>query len=173
MTEANNRVTTKLEPNARRVAYAAAGSKAGRPVLQCVRIADNKIQAADGFILAESPIKTEGDGEVLIRADVLAKVKSSKALDGMVVVSSNGKVTIMSDITVETHPVEGSYPKFELLYPKQEPVFKIAFGGKLLAKMAKIAGDNIIKLTFYGTEHPCKFESADITGLLMPVHLGE
>jgi len=161
-------VSTKLDADARRVVYAAA-TKDARIELECVRIADNKIQAADGFMLAEAEIETEGEGEVLIEVRELAKVKNSKELGGVVVVS-NDRITLVGETTLEVRQVEGSFPKFEKIYPKGEPVFQIAFASKMLAKMAKIAGDNTIDLTFYGSERPCKFESGNITGLLMPVH---
>ena len=159
-------ITATIDRDAKRVAFAAATDQA-RPVLGCVRIADNKIQAADGYIMAESVIKTEGGGSVLIDAALLKKIKVNK-YTGSIAANFNGDVTLTGDMVITTEPQPGTFPNVSQLYPKGDVVLKIAFGGKKLAQLAKIVGDNLVTLEFYGKSSPVKFTSGDITGLLMP-----
>jgi len=62
----------------------------GRPVLNCVKIEDGEIAAADGYMLVRKAVKIEGNGSMLIPGKTLRKASSALVSENLLITSENG-----------------------------------------------------------------------------------
>ena len=110
----------KLTKDQRAVANAAT-KETSRPVLHCVHIKKGLIEAADGFILVQKKIDYDGEEEVLLNIDEFKKLKDSKPLRGVILISSTeeNKVKTLGQDEVILEKQSGTFPKTELLIPSE------------------------------------------------------
>lgn len=142
------------------------------PSLHCVHVTKGKIQATNGYILAERKIDYDGDNTLLDISDI-AGHNDSKGLGGVVYTQDGENIKATGrDINI-IKPAEGNFPNTEHLYPTEEPVFKIALGRSQLLALLKCLDkcEELIKFYFYDKEKPAKLtQGEDFTGLIMPMH---
>lgn len=145
-----------------------------RPTLRCVHIKKNIIEAANGFIFTQKKIDYQYDEELLIDRDEFINHKPTK-FRRIVHYDSNSDETIiaMGKFTNIFKPYNGDFPNTEQLYPKKEPVFRIALSKiHLKTLIDSLDTDNeAIKFSFYGEHEPVVFQSNNETtkGCIMPM----
>ena len=165
-----------LDQEAVRIAYCAAKSEA-RPVLQCVRIGEGEIAAADGFILARKPIPTEPEsGEViLVKAEDILKAKREWKAKSLAIESDSIDRAVIKDetgsCTMETELVQGNFPDIDKFFPATDEKARIALAKDYLALISKIAAadENIVKLKIREAAEPVEFTIGKTRGLVMPM----
>jgi DNA polymerase III sliding clamp (beta) subunit (PCNA family) len=164
-----------LSKEQRQVIHAAATEET-RPVLAAACIRKDKLIAANGFVMAETTLEGihEEHEDLLIPAKDLLKAKDIKNM-GRIMFHNNGEAGKARLIDNEGEKVvtlvNGTFPNTELLWPKDEPKFRIGLSCEVLSTLLKVAGkDNFVKLTFYGENSPVKFEAprTESQGLIMP-----
>jgi len=151
----------------------AASKDTSRPPLHCVQVRKGLIEAANGYILAQRKIDYDGDN-ILLDIDSIARHKDCRSLGG-VVYSPNGEdIRALGEDEYIIKPQTMEFPNIDELYPKGEPVFKIALGRDQLLNMLKCLDkyENTIKFTFYSKTQPVKIETDDVKGLIMPIDMG-
>ena len=145
-----------------------------RPVLKNICIKGNEAMASNGYILARVEMKGGGSEQPLLYAPgnkLPAKVTTE-------ITSSNDKIKFTSGNTIsESCIVNESYPNVDQIYPKDDPVLKIAFNAeylRIISDLVKGSEDNRVELEFYGERSAMLFKGKskykeNVSGLLMPL----
>jgi len=113
------------------VAKAAGKFSEGRPYMECVRIGKGKVVAADGFMLAQSPVDYDGE-PVFVPSHMIPSGPCDVDMDGESV------RVITAEGTQETAHFAYEYPDTEKVWrieTKRKPKACVALNTALLRKM--------------------------------------
>jgi hypothetical protein len=151
-----------------------------RPILECVRIGEGKMVTADGFMLVVKPITTEGEGYILVLGRTILKAQQLLEYGSCTIESEGKNVTIKPvgelAIVLTDELDEGEFPRYEGLYPEDEPIAQIAIGIPLLKRLIECLppeDDVLIQLRIReGQGTPIEFVAGETSGLIMPMFVG-
>jgi len=113
------------------VAKAAGKFSEGRPYMECVRIGKGKVVAADGFMLAQSPVDYDGE-PVFVPSRIIPSGPCDVEMDGKTV------RVITAETTREAPHATYDYPDTEKVWrmeTKRKPKACVALNVALLRKM--------------------------------------
>jgi DNA polymerase III sliding clamp (beta) subunit (PCNA family) len=179
----------------------ACSDETGREKLQGVHVRpDGKLEASNGHILLQVAGPDIPDVEAPAAwnagADMRGKILSAESLKAVVKalpkksnlpilmcagIGPNGSADSAKAVyglngdggEVSVKLIPGEYPNTAQVWPKGEPVLKVAFAGKYLGMLAKLA-EVEVTFTFYGPDVAALVECSGerpITGLLMPLRI--
>lgn len=176
-----------LDSQAIKIAYAVAPPKVKRPILECVKIGNSKIVAADGFMLAIRTITTdpeEGE-EILIKAKALLEAKAILKAETLLIESQDGKTATISseskrenalNITITTDIVEGKFPMYQQVIPKSERKAYVALQANIVAKLLKTTSSDdgiAMKIKVREPADPVEIHIRDTDIYVMPYFVPE
>jgi len=153
-----------------------------RPIFTCVKIGNGEIVAADGYIMVRHPVKTEGEGEVMVRGKAILDARGVYPHGNLLLEQNGDEVTLKStdpqvtdpSLIVRTTVVNAHFPAFDKLYPTSEPTAFTALAPGLLRKLLDAVGDaSFIKFRIRGSRDPVEFIAGYASGLIMPMHIDD
>lgn len=162
-----------------------------RPVLECVKIGNGEIASADGFILVTKPVAiSDGDKPILVKGSTLLKAERLFRPNDCLLECVDNSVTLKAekgvkpgdilepDITITDRTVEGNFPQYGALFPKEKPIAELALDARLLKKLLNAIGEeNLIRFRIRGNSDkeeirvttPVEFCAGETNGLIMPM----
>jgi DNA polymerase III sliding clamp (beta) subunit (PCNA family) len=132
-----------------------------KPELQSVYLSGNKAVATDSFKLIEITRSREVTKPIMVRIPKGVKKIDNITPDGVI---ENGINKIQGEI------IEGSFPDYNQVIPKGEPVYKMTFSPEYLAVIIdsyKKAKE--VTLNFYGDNKPMMINENGVLTLIMPI----
>ena len=167
-----------LDREALQVALAAAPNDMTRPILECVRIGNGEILAADGFIIAKKHIETtpKKGKEILVKAQDIRE--AARIIQGNILLETlDDNVAVLKNeagtIQVKTLLLDGKYPKTNNVIPKKERKAYVALQKKLLFQILKIAEPTegiVLQFKIREPHEPIEVIADDTTMYVMPIY---
>ena len=162
-----------------RIAHAASKTDE-REELHCVRIANGKATACNGFLLAHTPVTGDTPELFLLAQDVLnagedrhgnVRIEAVKGQPEALII--RGQRAILSEgVAIETHLLEhGS----ENNYPATRRLAYVAIGIEQLRTLLDccLPEVRVIKLRIHGPNSQIEFVAGEIWGAFMPIYATE
>lgn len=167
-----------LDREALQIALAAAPSNMTRPILEHVRIGNGEILAADGFIIAKKPIKTDpkkGE-EILVSAQDIRE--AARIIQGSVFLETldDGTAALRNEaatIQLKTTLLEGEYPKTGSVIPKKERKAYVALQKRLLSQILEITKPTegiVLQFKIREPHEPIEVIADETTIYVMPMY---
>lgn len=88
-----------------------------RPILECVLFQDNKMVAADGFVLAMTAVDMP-ETNLLIHADTLSKLPKNAVRANLFLGESTATFEFDTGLTLTATTVKGKFPDYQQVIPK-------------------------------------------------------
>jgi len=132
-----------------------------KPELQSIYLTENKAIATDSFKLIEITRNESVEEPVIVRIP-----KGVRKIDN---IDQNGVITNGIN-TVQGEIIDGNFPDYKTVMPKNEPEYEITFSPEHLAVIIEsYKKEKSITLKFYGNEKPMMIQKNGVMTLLMPV----
>jgi len=157
-----------------------------RPMLQCLHFTKGKVEAADGFMLAERDLdlqEGEKKPEALLNFRMVKKIKPERRQEAILAIT-DGKANVNYQ-QPDGEPVEftpsisfgtlnGTFPNTDALWVTGEKKAQIAVSVGLLKKLiATLPLDGILRIGITNEKSPLEFECSNmdrpIKGMIMPM----
>jgi hypothetical protein len=179
-----DKMTIKLETHIEE----AASTDKSRPQLRGVYhdAQNGKIVAADGWIMAVVPVKSDGDDSAIVGLDTVKEAWRANKRGPELELSKNEVKFEEATGIVTSRTVEGHYPDYQQIIPKDEigdeGTITIALNPSLLLRLAKAMGASgkrsgvAITVRHVGNAMIVRPINGDVPkafGVIMPMHGGE
>ena len=159
--------------------------KDGRLILTNICLRNGVLATTDGFILLKREADREGEGDVLLPAQIFKTIKTSE--DNQAELESGELINISYknkmgrpkeyEPTLTFKSATGEYPKYEALFPEDTTkTAQIAVNvGKLKRVLSCMPDEGMLRIGITKPDQPVEFECGNmnrpIRGMLMPMYV--